>query len=120
VKCGCLFLWILPHHLARPRFASVRAGGFDVGHRDQAPAETNHIGASGLVFGYLGFLLPRGIIEKSIASFLLSLVVLIAYGGLLFGVLPGQPGISWQGHLFGVVAGIIASWGFFSPSDETS
>jgi membrane associated rhomboid family serine protease len=84
-----------------------------------APTGTNHIGASGLVFGYLGFLLARGIFEKSIAWFLLSLAVLIAYGGLLFGVLPGQPGISWQGHLFGFVAGIIAAWGFFSPSDET-
>jgi len=84
-----------------------------------APADTNHIGASGLVFGYLGFLLARGIFEKSMGWFLLSLVVLIAYGGLLFGVLPGQPGISWQGHLFGFIAGIIAAWGFFSPSDET-
>lgn len=83
-----------------------------------APANTNHIGASGLVFGYLGFLLARGVIEKSIGWFLLSLVVMIAYGGLLFGVLPGQPGISWQGHLFGFAAGIIAAWGFFSKSDE--
>lgn len=81
-----------------------------------APPNTNHIGASGLVFGYLGFLLARGWFERSVGWTLLALAVLIAYGGLLFGVLPGQPGISWQGHLFGFVAGIIAAWGFFSQA----
>jgi membrane associated rhomboid family serine protease len=59
---------------------------------------TNHIGASGLVFGYLGFLLSRGIIEKSFLWILLAVGVLIGYGSILYGVLPGQPGISWQGH----------------------
>jgi membrane associated rhomboid family serine protease len=82
-----------------------------------APANSNHIGASGLVFGYLGFLLARGFFEKSIAWCALSLAVLIAYGGLLFGVLPGQPGISWQGHLFGFAAGIVAAWGCFSNQE---
>lgn len=82
---------------------------------------SNHIGASGLVFGYLGFLLARGWFERSVGWILLALVVLIAYGGLLFGILPGQPGISWQGHLFGFVAGIVAAWGFFSrdPAPKT-
>jgi len=79
-----------------------------------APSNTNHIGASGLVFGYLGFLLARGWFERSFAWTLLALGVLIAYGGLLFGVLPGQAGISWQGHLFGFIAGIVAAWAIFS------
>jgi membrane associated rhomboid family serine protease len=81
-------------------------------------SHSNHIGASGLVFGYLGFLLSRGIVEKSLLWILLAVAVLIAYGGILYGVLPGQPGISWQGHLFGFLAGMIAAWGFFSRSDD--
>jgi len=85
-----------------------------------APSNTNHIGASGLVFGYLGFLLARGWFERSVGWTLLALAVLIGYGGLLFGVLPGQPRISWQGHLFGFVAGIVAAWGFFSQAGRAA
>ena len=70
---------------------------------------TNHIGASGLIFGYLGFLLARGIFEKSAAWMIAAVAILIAYGGLLFGVLPGRAGVSWQGHLFGFLAGIAAA-----------
>lgn len=73
------------------------------------PAATNHVGASGLIFGYLGFLLARGIVEKSGFWIVVSIVTLILYGGMLSGVLPGQPGISWQGHLFGFVSGILAA-----------
>ena len=70
---------------------------------------TNHIGASGVIFGYLGFLLARGYFEKSAPWMLGACVVLFAYGGLLFGVLPGHAGVSWQGHLFGFLAGIGAA-----------
>lgn len=70
---------------------------------------SNHIGASGLIFGYLGFLLARGVFEKSFASILVAVAVLVAYGGLLIGVLPLQAGVSWQGHLFGLLAGIVAA-----------
>lgn len=70
------------------------------------PSLTNHIGASGLIFGYLGFLLARGVFEKSFSSFLVAVVILIGYGGLLWGVLPGKEGVSWQGHLFGFLAGV--------------
>ncbi|MDF1825661.1 MAG: rhomboid family intramembrane serine protease [Verrucomicrobiales bacterium] len=73
------------------------------------PSGTNHVGASGLIFGYLGFLLARGIVEKSSFWILVSVVTLILYGGMLGGVFPGQPGISWQGHLFGFVAGLLAA-----------
>ena len=70
---------------------------------------SNHIGASGLIFGYLGFLLARGLLEKSFASMLIAGAILLAYGGLLFGLLPLQAGVSWQGHLFGFLAGIGAA-----------
>ncbi|MDF1862472.1 MAG: rhomboid family intramembrane serine protease [Verrucomicrobiales bacterium] len=73
------------------------------------PKATNHLGASLLIFGYLGFLLARGIFERSGFWILVSVLTLILYGGMLGGVLPGQPGISWQGHLFGFIAGVIAA-----------
>jgi membrane associated rhomboid family serine protease len=71
---------------------------------------TVHLGASLLIFGYLGFLLSRGIVERSIGGILLSLALLFGYGGILYGVLPGQPGISWLGHLCGFLAGIAGAW----------
>ncbi len=75
-----------------------------------AEPRTIHLGASVLVFGWLVFLLLRGIFSRRPGQILLGLVVLLVYGGLLFGVLPGQPGISWQGHLFGAVGGGLAAW----------
>jgi membrane associated rhomboid family serine protease len=74
-----------------------------------APSNTVHVGASGVIFGYLGFLMSRGYFERSLFSILLSLVIGALYGGFLFGVLPGQAGISWQGHLFGFLGGVLAA-----------
>jgi membrane associated rhomboid family serine protease len=68
-----------------------------------------HIGASILIFGYLGFLLFRGYFQRNIPSILLSIVVGVLYGGAIWGVLPGQPGVSWQGHLFGFLGGVLAA-----------
>lgn len=68
-----------------------------------------HIGASGVVFGYLGYLLLRGYFERSAVAIGLSLLVASLYGGLLLGVLPNQPGISWEGHLFGFIGGGLAA-----------
>lgn len=65
-----------------------------------------HIGASGLIFGYIGYLLARGYFERSFGSLAVALVVAVLYGGALWGVLPGQRGISWEGHLFGFLAGV--------------
>lgn len=69
-----------------------------------------HIGASGVIFGYLGFLLLSGFFERLFGAILVSLGVGVAYGGLVWGVLPSQPGISWEGHLFGFLAGILAAY----------
>jgi membrane associated rhomboid family serine protease len=69
-----------------------------------------HIGASGLIFGWLTYLIVRGIFSRRVGQILLGVVILVMYGGLLWGVLPGQEGISWQGHLFGAVGGVIAAW----------
>lgn len=70
---------------------------------------TFHVGASGLIFGYLGYLLLRGYFERRVASIFLSITVGLLYGGLIWGVLPSRPGVSWEGHLFGFIGGAIAA-----------
>lgn len=72
-----------------------------------APSGTLHIGASGLVYGIAAYLVARGVLERRIRSVLVALVVVVFYGGMVLGVLPGQPGVSWQSHLFGAAAGVL-------------
>ncbi len=74
-----------------------------------APAYSIHLGASVLVFGWLVYLMVRGVFTRSAGEIILGIVLFLAYGGLLLGVLPGQPGVSWQGHLFGAVGGALAA-----------
>ncbi len=76
----------------------------------------SHLGASVLVFGWLAYLLVRGIFTRSVGQILLGVVVLFVYGGMLWGVLPGQYGISWQGHLFGAIGGVVAAWALSSDT----
>lgn len=74
-----------------------------------AGSNTNHIGASGLVFGFLVYVVVRGVVNHRFWEIVLGAIVLFIYGGVLWGVLPGQPGVSWQGHLFGAIGGAIAA-----------
>lgn len=71
-----------------------------------------HIGASGVVFGYLGFLLLAGLYTRSVGSILLSLVTAVLWGGLVVGMNPNQPGVSWQAHVGGFIGGILAARAF--------
>ena len=73
---------------------------------------TLHLGASVIAFGWLVYLLVRGFFSRSPGQILLGVLLLFLYGGLLWGLLPGPPGISWQGHLFGAVGGFAAAWWF--------
>ena len=74
-----------------------------------APEGTIHIGASGIVFGYATYLLTRGMFSRSVWHLGIGLLVLLVYGTtLLFGLVP-TPGVSWQGHFFGGVGGIVAA-----------
>jgi membrane associated rhomboid family serine protease len=68
-----------------------------------------HIGASGVIFGYLGYLLLRGYFERSAIAIAMSLFVCVLYGSLLFGLSPFQTGISWEGHLFGFLGGVLSA-----------
>ncbi len=70
-----------------------------------------HIGASGLVFGYFGYLVALGWYERRVLSILVAVAVLLLYGGIIFGVLPQGGFVSWEGHLFGLIAGVMAARG---------
>ncbi len=69
-----------------------------------------HIGASGLVFGWFGFLVARGLVDRSPITLGAAILVGVLYGSILWGVLPGQPGVSWEAHLFGAIAGAVAAF----------
>lgn len=70
---------------------------------------TMHLGASGLVFGYFGFLLLRGYFEQSFSAIAIAILVGLLYGSMIWGVLPIHRGKSWQSHLFGFVGGGIVA-----------
>ncbi|XTR51829.1 rhomboid family intramembrane serine protease [Pseudarthrobacter sp. So.54] len=68
------------------------------------------VGSSGLVFGLFAFLLVRGFVNRSWWQILLSVVLFLSYGGILFGVLPTLVGyVSWQAHLGGALGGVLAA-----------
>ena len=74
-----------------------------------APANTVHIGASGIVFGYAAYLVARGAFSRSVGQILLGVVVLVVWGATLLQGLVPETGISWQGHLFGAIGGVLAA-----------
>jgi membrane associated rhomboid family serine protease len=74
-----------------------------------APANTVHIGASGLVFGYAAYLVARGIFSRSLLHLATGALVAAVWGTTLVSGLVPQDGISWQGHLFGAIGGILAA-----------
>ncbi|MET7281106.1 rhomboid family intramembrane serine protease [Kribbella sp. NPDC005582] len=75
-----------------------------------SPPNTITIGASGVVFGYAAYLVARGIFNRRISQVLVGVLVIGVWGSALLGGLLPQDGISWQGHLFGAIAGILAAW----------
>lgn len=77
-----------------------------------APEYSNTAGASGVVFGLLGYLLIRGFVDRRLVDVLIGVGVAAAYGSLLWGALPMrvEEGVSWQGHLFGLIGGVVAAF----------
>ncbi|MCS7053497.1 MAG: rhomboid family intramembrane serine protease [Ignavibacterium sp.] len=80
--------------------------------------EVYHIGASGIVYAFVSYFFFNGLFRRDTRSVTLSLIVVFLYGGLVWGILPGLEGISWESHLFGAVSGMIASF-VFRKSDPT-
>lgn len=67
---------------------------------------TVHVGASGLVFGWFGFVLALGVVERSVRALAGAAIVAMVYGTMIWGIVPsGDRNISWEAHLFGAVAG---------------
>lgn len=73
------------------------------------PAHTIIVGASGVVFGWLTYLVARGFFARDVKSVVISIFVFVVYGSVLWGVFPTQAGVSWQAHLGGAIGGVVAA-----------
>jgi membrane associated rhomboid family serine protease len=69
-----------------------------------------HVGMSGVIFGLFGYLLAVAWFTRATGDLLAALVAILFYGGMLAGVVPARDGTSWEGHLFGLVAGFGTAW----------
>ena len=68
------------------------------------------IGASGMIFGYFGYLVARGVFHRSLTDILIAVGVIVFYGSIIWGIFPTDSAVSWQAHLFGFIGGVIAAW----------
>jgi membrane associated rhomboid family serine protease len=98
--------------------SSVLVGG--VGVWLIGESGSNHVGASGLVFGYFGYVLMRGWYERKFWSIVLSIGIALMFGGVLSGAIPGLAGggISWECHLFGLLGGVLVARRFKAKSSR--
>lgn len=69
-----------------------------------------HIGASGVVYGLVSFMFWTGVFRKNIRSIAISLAILFLYSGYIWGIFPGESGVSWDGHLIGAIVGIMVAY----------
>ena len=76
-----------------------------------------HIGASGVVFGLLGYLVARAFVERRVTSFIVAVVVMFFYGSMLWGLFPSDLAVSFEGHIAGFLAGIVTARLWCRPND---
>lgn len=76
-----------------------------------------HIGLSGVDYGIISFLFWGGIFRRNVQNIAISLIIVFLYSGMLYGVLPNQPGISWESHLFGAIVGGMIAYAFRKQSE---
>ena len=79
-----------------------------------------HIGASGVVYGLISFLFFNGAFRGNLKSFGIALIIILLYSGMLAGIVPREPGISWESHLIGAIVGAIVSYAYrnYKEADE--
>ncbi|SEG72788.1 Membrane associated serine protease, rhomboid family [Thermomonospora echinospora] len=86
----------------------IVVGGLGVWFTGSPTVET--LGSSILIFGFFGYLLGRGLFERNLLDLVIAVGVAVFYGTMIYGVLPTDPMISWQGHLFGLIGGVLAAF----------
>lgn len=69
-----------------------------------------HIGVSGVVYGVASFLIFFGFFSRDLKSIMISIVIIFLYGGMVYGLLPNQPGVSWESHLIGAIVGAFTAY----------
>ncbi|MFD9392214.1 rhomboid family intramembrane serine protease [Streptomyces sp. NPDC060000] len=84
--------------------------GLTIWFLEQGDAET--VGASGLVFGYFGYVVVRGLFDRHLIDTLIGVVMAASFAYLLTVAVPGTPGVSWAGHLGGLIGGVVGAWLF--------
>lgn len=113
-------LWFFYPRIAAPAFLMIYVLS-GLATWTFARAGVYHIGASGVIYGLVAFLFWNGLFRRNMKAIVISLIVLFYYGGLFMGILPGQQGISWDGHLLGALAGIFTAYIFrrYKEHEET-
>lgn len=108
VFLGALGALVAPRRFRAATVAIIVASGLAVWLLGRP--NSIHIGASGLIFGWFGFLLALGFVERSGRAIAGALLVIAVYGGMIWGVLPRVGTTSWEAHLFGALAGAATAW----------
>lgn len=106
VILGTLVQWQNPGNFWRITILIIIGGGIGTWLFGSAG---NHLGASGLVFGYWAYLITSAYYQRTFKAIAVAVITILLYGGLLFGLLDLRTHISWTGHIFGMIAGFFAA-----------
>lgn len=101
------------------RVCVIAAVGAGLGAWLFSPAHSITMGASGVIMGMLTYLLARGFYTRKVGQILVSLVTFALFGGLLWGLLPTDPHVSWQAHVGGAIGGVVAAYALRRPSESS-